>query len=205
MHCHHYKANEWQNFTLILSPIMLKEHLPEEMYVLFMRLVSAFTTSMDTSISARDLTSLKSDIIDFIYHYEETYYQYKWERLAACTSQIHFLAHILDIIEWLGPVWSYWQYPMERICGILAKAVASRVQANRNMSLNILRIEQLNYLRYMAQDFNPSLTYDDITDDDSDHRENFDRGLLHIFIKRMQDKGPSLTIEVEGKNLMIMY
>lgn len=178
---------------------MLKEHLPEEMYVPFMRLVSAFTTSMDTSISARDLSGLKSDIIDFIYHYEETYYQYKWERLAACTSQIHFLAHIPDIIEWLGSVWSYWQYPMKRICSILAKAVASRVQANRNMSLNILRIEQLNHLRYMAQDFNLSLTYDDITDDDSDHRENFDRGLLHIFIKRMQDKGPSLDPRGRGE------
>lgn len=101
-HCQHYKAMEWQNWGLLLSPILLKGVLPDKFYIPFMRLISAFTTSMDTIIQLEEIDLIRSDIAAFIYHYEEEYYRYEWSRLGACTSQIHYLAHVADVVDWLG-------------------------------------------------------------------------------------------------------
>lgn len=69
-----YKANEWQNWALFVAPVLLKGALEDQCYQHFMRLVSAFTTSMDTSIVLEDIMAVKEDIIAFIEHYESTYY-----------------------------------------------------------------------------------------------------------------------------------
>ncbi|RDX41078.1 hypothetical protein OH76DRAFT_1320654, partial [Lentinus brumalis] len=36
------------------------------------------------------------------------------------------LLHIADAIETIGPVWIAWEWPMERFCGFLLRAVKNR-------------------------------------------------------------------------------
>lgn len=54
------------------------------------------------------------------------YYQHDLARLPACPLTIHALLHIADGIKFMGPVWCYWAYPMERYCGRLQRAIRSR-------------------------------------------------------------------------------
>jgi hypothetical protein len=54
------------------------------------------------------------------------YYQYDPSRMSACPLTVHSLLHIADSIQFLGPVWTYWAFPMERFCGRLKHVVTSR-------------------------------------------------------------------------------
>lgn len=54
------------------------------------------------------------------------YYQHDLARLPACPLTIHALLHIADSIKFMGPVWCYWAFPMERHCGRLQRAIRSR-------------------------------------------------------------------------------
>ena len=58
-----------------------------------------------------------------IFSLNSLYYQYSPARLSTCPLTIHALLHIADGIEYCGPVWVYWAFPMERYCALLQRAV----------------------------------------------------------------------------------
>lgn len=66
----------------------------------------------------------------------------------------HYLLHISECIEDCGPCWCFWQYPMERLCGILLPLVHSRLHPYKNLSNNILLSERFNHLTFV----HPSLS-----------------------------------------------
>lgn len=206
-----FKANEWQNWALLVAPILLRDVLEEECYINFMCLVSAITVSMDLCISTSDIANIKEDICTFLEHYEKTYYQYKYQRLSACTSQFHYLEHIPDMLDWVGPVWACWQFPTERMCGIIVSGVRSRIQANRNISLTILHTAQLYSLRYLAGDTSIYLRdHDNGTPDTINNEESQDKDMaLNHLMKRLAKSGPRTRhktdeeTNVPGSNTLI--
>ena len=50
-------------------------------------------------------------------YYEDLYYQCKQARLPVYRAVFHTLLHVTDCGEWLGLMWSYVQWMMERMCG----------------------------------------------------------------------------------------
>jgi hypothetical protein len=61
----------------------------------------------------------------------------------------HYLLHISECIEDCGPCWCFWQYPMERLCGILLPLVHSRLHPYKNLTNNILLSERFNHLIFV--------------------------------------------------------
>lgn len=60
----------------------------------------------------------------------------------------HYLLHIADSIWSTGPAWATWQYPMERLCGMLLPLVKSRQHPYVNLRNQItiwLRFAHLEY------------------------------------------------------------
>src|SRR5215469_4442432 len=66
----------------------------------------------------------------------------------------HYLLHVTDSIKNCGPCWTSWQYPMERMCGMLLPLVHSKLHPYVNLANNIMLIEKINYLSYIAPAFN---------------------------------------------------
>jgi len=62
----------------------------------------------------------------------------------------HYLLHVTDSIKNCGPCWTSWQYPMERMCGMLLPLVHSKLHPYVNLGNNIMLIEKINYLSYIA-------------------------------------------------------
>lgn len=79
------------------------------------------TIATSASRSMDELAELTDSRIQLLQHYEKCYYQYEWDRLAAMKPSYHQLAHIADNVADAGPVWVHWQFPMERVCGIIGK------------------------------------------------------------------------------------
>ncbi|KAI8831730.1 hypothetical protein BC829DRAFT_366105, partial [Chytridium lagenaria] len=59
------------------------------------------------------------------------------------------LLHVADCIRMIGPMWAYWQYPTERVCGLLLPLIKSKVFAYENVSRACLTWMQLNSLLFV--------------------------------------------------------
>lgn len=62
----------------------------------------------------------------------------------------HYLLHIVDCIKDCGPCWATWQFPMERLCGILLPLTHSRLYPYINLTNNILLTEKFNHLFFIS-------------------------------------------------------
>lgn len=60
----------------------------------------------------------------------------------------HSILHLSQSIKNTGPCWATWQYPMERICGMLLPLARSRLHPYKNIISNIHIWELLNHLQY---------------------------------------------------------
>jgi hypothetical protein len=59
------------------------------------------------------------------------------------------LLHVTDSIEDFGPCRGFWQFPMERFCGMLIPLVSSRKLPYVNLINNVLLQERFKYLRLL--------------------------------------------------------
>ena len=68
-----------------------------------------------------------------IFIYREYYCGIK-ERISTMKLCFHYLLHVADSIRNTGPCWATWQFPMERVCGMLLGFAIGSVftEPNRN-------------------------------------------------------------------------
>ena len=90
-------------------------------------------------------------LTNYNYYIFREYYQYKKSRLGACRMCFHYLLHVADSICECRPPCRYWQFPMERMCGMLLPLVNSRQNPFENLAKNLSIIEKFNYLKYLPK------------------------------------------------------
>jgi len=71
------------------------------------------------------------------------------KHLSAYKMVFHYLLHVEASISDCGPCWTFWQYPMERLCGILQPPVHSRLHPYTNLVNNILTIDRFNHICFL--------------------------------------------------------
>ena len=133
------KAAEWKAWLKVISAAVLQGHLPEPYYHEWINLAKATTLATDYSTHSVDIPRLRNMMVGFVAHYEDLYYKRKQVRLPACRAVFHALLHVADCVEWLGPMWPHAQWTMERMCGQWVPKVKQKQQADRNLSLALLR------------------------------------------------------------------
>ncbi|GET55729.1 transposase domain-containing protein [Rhizophagus irregularis DAOM 181602=DAOM 197198] len=97
-----------------------------------------------TSKDGQDLLKLSK----FYNHYANSY-GVGGERLPAFLISFHYLLHVIDSIEDFGPCREFWQFPMERFCGMLIPLVSSRKLPYVNLFNNVLMQERFKYLQLL--------------------------------------------------------
>ena len=58
---------------------------------------------------------------------------------------------MVESIEDFGPCRGYWQFPMERICGMLIPLVKSQIHPYANLWNNLILNERFNHLKYKTK------------------------------------------------------
>ncbi|CAB4436877.1 unnamed protein product [Rhizophagus irregularis] len=147
---HHegFKAEEWANWIVLYSIPLLKNHLPRQIIKGWKYFVDAVHLCQKRIISNDDLMEIQHLILAFYKHYETIYYQYEAERLPAMKICFHYLLHLVDSIQATGPCWSTWQFPIERLFGMLLPLVRSKLHPYENLINNITLRERFNHLRF---------------------------------------------------------
>ena len=73
------------------------------------------------------------------------------DRSSIFLISFHYLLHVVESIEDFGPCRGYWQFPMERMCGMLIPLVKSQVHPYANLWNNLVLNERFNHLKYMTK------------------------------------------------------
>ena len=70
------------------------------------------------------------------------------DRSSVFLISFHYLLHVTQSIEDFGPCRGYWQFPMERMCGMLIPLVKSQIHPYANLWNNLVLNERFNHLKY---------------------------------------------------------
>ncbi|CEL54421.1 hypothetical protein RSOLAG1IB_11667 [Rhizoctonia solani AG-1 IB] len=144
----HFTAESWSIWAVYLAPHLLRGRFKKsDYYTHFVRLINILREVMDYEIAQSELLRIRKEIAGWLEDFEIIYYQYNEERLRVCTTNVHYLLHIVDSIERMGPVCVYWSYPMERYCSFVGAAVKSRRFPYANIARRLLDVAQLRAAR----------------------------------------------------------
>ncbi|KAF8597128.1 hypothetical protein BDV93DRAFT_513593 [Ceratobasidium sp. AG-I] len=138
-----------------LAPNLLRRQFSKsKYYVHFVQLINLMKEVTDRSLKRSALPRLREGFAFWVQDYEKYYYQYNKDRMQTCPVNVHYLLHIVDSIEYLGPVWGYWAFPMERYCSFVGASVKSRRYPYTNIANRIRDVAHLRIIReiYNFQD-----------------------------------------------------
>ncbi|QRV91964.1 Transposase family Tnp2 protein [Ceratobasidium sp. AG-Ba] len=140
-------AEARHHFAIQIAPALLGEFKHASYYHHFVRLVRLINLCTAFEITNAQLQEVRQGFAQWVQDYERLYYQYKADRLRACTLPIHALLHVADDIENMGPVWAYWAFPMERFNGSLAHANKNCRFVWASLDRHILEVTQLSQIK----------------------------------------------------------
>jgi hypothetical protein len=73
----------------------------------------------------------------------------------------HYLLHVTKSIEDFGPCREYWQFLMERMCGMLIPLVKSQLHPYANLWNNFILNERFNHLKYKTKFYEQIFPYEE--------------------------------------------
>ena len=88
------------------------------------------------------------------------YYQYKPERLPCMTLTMHALLHVADTIKTIGPVWTWWSFPIKCHCRRFQRKIKSRKHPFTNLNNYLIQHAQLGQIKmiYNLSDMDVSIS-----------------------------------------------
>ncbi|PKC52968.1 hypothetical protein RhiirA1_447330, partial [Rhizophagus irregularis] len=151
-----YKAVEWRNWIILFSLPLLRKYLDKRHLQGWSNIVKAVKLCLEPVISEDQVDDVQQLLKKFLDYYERfvvyfrEYYQHNSQRLAACRIIFHYLLHVANCIKYCGPSWTHWQFPMERICGILQPLIKSRLNPYSNLSNTLTLLQQFYLLPFFS-------------------------------------------------------
>ncbi|CAG8541493.1 8207_t:CDS:2, partial [Cetraspora pellucida] len=140
------KAEDWYNWMVLYSLPLFQGHMNG-----WAKFVKAVQLCLEPIISKKELQEIKELFISFVNYYEREYYRREPEWLQATLISFHYLLHIAESIFEMGPPWATWQYPMERLCGMLIPLVRSQQSPYVNLVNQVTLWTQFAHLQYYAR------------------------------------------------------
>ncbi|KAI4293859.1 hypothetical protein K525DRAFT_213980 [Schizophyllum commune Loenen D] len=147
-------AEMWSIWMLYIGPVLLERHFTKRKYYdHFVELVRIINICLQFEITREEIAEVRHGFQQWVADYEKIYYQHDPDRVSACPLTIHALLHVADSIEYMGPVWCYWAFPMERYCGTLTPAINTRRFPYASLDRYVVeraQMEQINALYDVA-------------------------------------------------------
>ena len=108
-----FTADQWKNWVLIYSLIVLKPILPGTYYYCWYIFVQACQLLCSRAISQTNVLELNHLLVCFCKTIEELY------GVSACTPNLHLHCHLKECLLDFGPANAFWLFACERLNGIL--------------------------------------------------------------------------------------
>ena len=108
-----FTADQWRNWCLIYSPIVLVDAIPPQIYTIWMFFVKACRLLCRRALRKSSVLEADAYLVKFCE--EATEYFGK----PICTPNMHLHLHIKECALDFGPIYGYWCFPFERYNGML--------------------------------------------------------------------------------------
>src|SRR5579871_1746895 len=148
-----FKAAEWKAWLIHYGPPLLWKHLHETYLANFRDLGIFYRLATTPVMSRSEIPRIAAIARKFVSTYEKIYYRGQQERLPVCTINIHSIIHFSDWIADSGPACYFWQFPMERFCGVIRPMARSKSKLGMSIINGVILTEHLNHLRFVHPDF----------------------------------------------------
>lgn len=146
-HYRSFKAKEWESWTFMFSIPLLRGRLPDYALSHWTLFVKAMYRLYKRQLTESDRQMIEDTFERFIRVYEGIYHQHPIQ-LSHCRAQIHYLMHLADSVDWLGPAFVFSQSPCERYVGTLEAKATSRSHLDVSMQNTLLKETNLLYFQY---------------------------------------------------------
>jgi hypothetical protein len=110
-----FTADQWRNFFLIYSTVVLWDHLPFKDRQILTYFVRVCTILVRRIVEVSDMEEAHEGLIRIIKLIEEHYGEGK------ITPNLHLSLHLCECSYDYGPLYSFWCFSFERMNGILGK------------------------------------------------------------------------------------
>ncbi|CAB5302545.1 unnamed protein product [Rhizophagus irregularis] len=141
---------EWRNWIILFSLPLLKVYLDKRHLQGWANFVKSVKLCLEPEISEEQIDDVQILLKKFSDYYEREYYQNNGQCLAACKISFHYLLHVADSIKYCGPSWTHWQFPMERVCGILQPLIKSKIKPYSNLANMLTLLQQFYMLPFFS-------------------------------------------------------
>jgi hypothetical protein len=108
-----FTAEQWMLWTVVYSPLVLKDFLPTEHYEMWCVFSSACSLICRPFIHQTELLKADELILQFCNTFENVFTK------KDVTPNMHLHAHLRECVEYVGPVYSFWCFSFERYNGLL--------------------------------------------------------------------------------------
>ena len=151
-----YKAWEYLLYLFGLGPGLFYNILPEKYYKNYCKLVFGMRIIHQHQINQVALLEAHAALLEFACEFEILYYQRRADRLHFVRQSIHAVTHLAPEVLRLGPHACSSQWTMERTIGNLGQEIRQPYNPYANLSQRGLLRSQINALKAMVPDLDPS-------------------------------------------------
>jgi hypothetical protein len=144
-----FKAAEWKAWLTMYGIPCLTGHLPEPYLQNFVTLSHLFMLATQHTLSNGEVDKVGQLAELFVTTYEDLYYGGRCSNLKVCTVNIHYLLHLRKHIFDNGPACYWWQFPMERYCGVIVPMARSKVHLAKSLMNALLVTTQLSHYDFL--------------------------------------------------------
>jgi Domain of unknown function (DUF4218) len=152
-HYRSFRAAEWKAWLLLYGVPILNDRLKAPYVANFRELGRIYSIATAHTITERKRDVLARLASRFVQEYERLYYRGEDRRLPVCSINIHSILHLAQNIRDNGPACYWWQFTMERYCGIIKPYARSKSQLNTSLVNNCVINEHVNHLRFVVDDW----------------------------------------------------
>ena len=108
-----FTAEQWMLWTVLYSPLVLRNKIPQESYDHWMLFSQACSLLCSQNIHVNEVDKADQLLLTFCMRHQELY------GAQSCTPNMHMHCHLKECIKDVGPLHSFWCFSFERYNGIL--------------------------------------------------------------------------------------
>ena len=124
-----FTADQWKNWTLIFSLVVMKDILPDSNYKCWHLFVQASALLCSRAITQDSVKDLHDLLVKFCQTFEHLYGK------DACTPNLHFHCHLQECVGDFGPPTAFWLFACERLNGLLGSMPTN----HRSIEVQLMR------------------------------------------------------------------
>lgn len=153
-----YKATEYCLYFYGLGPGLFRTLLPHKYWIHYCKLVRGARILVQRRITREQMLEASQLLTEFVWEFEELYYQRRLDRMHFCRPCLHTLLHCAHEIHRAGPGCYTTQYTLEGIIGLITGEIRQHSTPYANAAQIMLRKSQWNAMQAAYPEFAPKET-----------------------------------------------